>query len=91
MQLFQWIATNWQAVCGWVGGLYLIYHIGKLFIALVLAINSITDRAKAAEDTLSLLATNHFPHLQLAIERVNENLEGLRRDLAKILVIEEHE
>jgi hypothetical protein len=38
-----------------------------------------------------LLATNHFPHLQLAIERVNENLEGLRRDLAKILVIEEHE
>ena len=89
MQFFSWIADNWQAVCGWSGGLYLAYHIGRVFVAVVLAINSGVARIKQAEITLSTMSTNHLPHIQFELEKTNDVLADIRADLRKVLKIEE--
>ena len=91
MQFSQWIASNWQAICGWGGGLYLTYHFCRLLIAIVLAINAVVKRFTTAETTLSTVATNHLPHLQAEMEKVNVNLSGLRRDLSAILRLEKED
>lgn len=96
MQFFQWIATNWQAICAWAGGLYLAYHIGRLFASLVLVINALVKRFQMAEGTLVAMATNHLPHLQVELEKTNLSmlqsnalLLDIRKDLRAVLKIEE--
>jgi len=98
MQFFSWIADNWQAVCAWATGIYLVFHIGRFFTAVVLAINSTVRRVLEAESTLTSMATNHLPHIQLELERnnntlihTNKILEDMRDDLQKVLKIEENE
>lgn len=97
MQLFQWIATNWQAVCAWTGGLYLTYHIGRLFASMVLALNSWVKRFQQAETTLVTMSTNHLPHIQAELEKTslavlqsNALLLDIRKDLRAVLKIEEN-
>lgn len=85
MQFFQWIATNWEKVCGWAGGLYLTYHVCRLIVTLILAINSVILRFTQAEKTLTLVATNHLPHLQKEMEKTNVLLEGIRDELHLVL------
>lgn len=98
MQFFQWIASNWQALCGWIGGLYLTYHIGRLFASFVLAINSLVNRFQKAEGTLTAMSTNHLPHIQAELEKTslamlqsNALLLDIRKDLRAVLKIEENE
>ena len=98
MQFFSWIADNWQSVCAWAGGLYLVFHIGRFFTAVVLALNSTVKRVLTAESTLTAMATNHLPHIQLELERnnntlivTNKILEDMRGDLQKVLKLGEEE
>jgi hypothetical protein len=91
MQFFKWIADNWQAVCAWATGIYLVYHIGRLFVSLVLAINAVSSRFRAAETILSTMASNHLPHIQAEIKRGIGVLEDVREDFRKFLKIEDDE
>ena len=91
MQFFQWIASNWQAVCGWAGGLYLTYHFCRLLVALVLAINSVVKQFKSAYDTLIRLTENHLPHIQAELEKTNRLLADMCEDLKKVVKAEEYE
>ncbi len=84
MQFFQWIANNWQTVCAWIGGLYTLYKLGSVVTAVVGFFTSITSRVKEAESTLSLMATNHLPHLQAEMEKVNAKQERTNEILSEI-------
>lgn len=78
------MANNWQTVCAWIGGLYTLYKLGSVVTAVVGFFTSITGRFKAAESTLSLLATNHLPHLQAEMEKINDKQERTNELLSEI-------
>jgi hypothetical protein len=85
-------------VCGWSTGLYLVYHIGRFFTFVILKIQSVASRFMKAEETLTIMATNHLPHIQSELEKSNIRSEqnnqvliDIRGDLRKVLKIEEYE
>lgn len=84
MQFFQWMADNWTVVCAWIGGLYTLYKAGSIVTALIVFFTSLTSRFKNAENMLSLLSTNHLPHLQAELEKLNEGQEKANDTLASI-------
>lgn len=97
MQFFQWMATNWTAVCAWIGGLYSLYKLGSIVTAIIGLFTSISNRFKEAEDTLTRMATNHLPHIQAELEkfntqkeRTNEILAEVRDDLRLVLFERKH-
>lgn len=99
MEFFSWVAANWQALCKWAGGFYLVYQIGRVFTGAVTNTSKAVMRFEAAETTISrveeivtLLSTNHLPHIQAELEKTNEALEemgetlsGIREDLRLVL------
>jgi hypothetical protein len=86
MNFLVWISANWQDVCKWAAGLYALFQAGKFLTMVGLNIKGFFDKVGRAEVTLDLLATNHFPHLQAEVAKVNENLTGLRTDILQILL-----
>src|SRR5665213_2174201 len=93
MELSQWIASHWTAFAALVGGTYTLYKLGSVITAVVSLIVSVTGRLKTAEQTLSLLATNHLPHLQAEMEKINtkqdrtnEVLSEIHQDLLLVLM-----
>ena len=97
MQFFQWIASNWQTVCAWIGGLYTLYKLGSIITAVINFVATTSARFKNAEDTLLALATNHLPHIQgelqsvsLKQDKTNELLGEVRDDLRLILFERKH-
>lgn len=85
MQFFQWIANNWQTVCAWIGGLYTLYKLGSIVTAVIGFITTFTTRVKDAEKTLTLMATNHLPHLQVEMEKLNSKQDQTNELLGEIL------
>ena len=84
MQFFQWMATNWTAVAAWIGGLYTLYKLGSIVTAVIGLFTSISNRFKDAETTLTLLATNHLPHLQAELQNLNVKQENTHNVLEEI-------
>ena len=102
MQILQWIATNWQDLCKWAGGFYILYQIGRMFVGAVSSSNRIVSRFEKVEVSLgtvetlvTALSTNHLPHMQQALEEnnallkeTNTTLSGMREDLRIVLLKE---
>ena len=89
---FQWMSINWTTICAWGAGFYAMYKIGSVITAVASFVVTVTSRFKNAESTLSLLASNHLPHLQAELEkfnskqdRTNEVLSEIREDLRLVL------
>ena len=78
MHVWNWIDLHWQAILGWVTGLITLYRVGRWFANLAISINSVFTRFELAEATLEKLATNHLPHLQVEMEKMNEGLADLQ-------------
>ena len=78
MKFLSWIATNWQAVLGWTTGFTLLYKGGKIFANLAVSFNDVRERFSKAEATLQIVATNHLPHLQVEMEKMNKGIAGLQ-------------
>lgn len=76
MEFFQWVAANWQAVCGWITGLFVLGKLLRGFTSLISSAISVVNRFESAEGTLTSLAINHIPHLQMELERTNKTLES---------------
>jgi hypothetical protein len=96
-QFFLWIGDNWKFLSGFTCVVYFIYHVGRFFTYLVLKVNSVIDRFVGAEQTLTLMATNHLPHIQAELKETNqaahksiEVLGDIRKDLRAVLKIEEN-
>ena len=87
MQLFSWIALNWQTVCSWSAGLFILYR-------LVLVLNCFTsaatrfknseDAIQRVETTLQLVANNHLTHIQSEIEQTNGKLDHTNQLLSDL-------
>jgi len=73
-----WIGVHWQALLAWLTGIITLSKVGKFFARGAIGIGKVFDRFEAAEQTLTLLATNHLPHLQVEMERLNEGVADLQ-------------
>jgi len=76
MQFFQWIVSNWQLVCGWGTGIFVLSKLLRGFTRLISSAIAVVTRFEKAEGTLASLAINHIPHLQMELERVNKALDS---------------
>lgn len=83
------------SVFGWPAVLYAAYRIIVACIKIGRAATLVEQRVLEGEKTLYLLATNHLPHIQVAIEESNKKIEegnktlqGIREDL-KILMVKD--
>lgn len=73
-----WLDAHWQALLGWLTGLITLAKVGKYFTKMAISVNRVFERFEEAEQTLHLLATNHLPHLQTEMERMNEGIADLQ-------------
>lgn len=72
-----WIAANWTHIVGWGGVLLFLYRGYKV----LRNFEGYGNDLQTVRQDLSLVMTNHLPHLQKELEHTNENLEGLRTDV----------
>jgi hypothetical protein len=77
-----WIDAHWQALLAWVTGIFTLSKVGKFFARFAIAINNIFERFEKAEETLTLVATNHLPHMQSEMERMNDGIADLQSKTA---------
>ncbi len=84
MKFIQWLVQNWQAVCGWITGLFVLGKLLRGFTSVVLSVSSAVKRFEQAENTLSLVATNHLPHMQWELEKTNATMTSMDQTLKKM-------
>jgi hypothetical protein len=84
MQFFSWIAANWQTLCGWSMGFYVVYLFGRSVASWVLIIRDVAQRWTNAERVLGrvenlvgVMGDNHLPHLQAELEKSNATLSEI--------------
>ena len=85
MQFFSWVAQNWQPICSWVAGLYLLYRVGLVLASVVSFFHDASARVQTAESLLLNLSSNHLTHIQSGIEDIGKTLAELREDLRMML------
>ena len=99
MDFLQWIDINWEHICGWTAGLYLLYRLSLVLTGFVAFLLSSSNRIKNSEatleqvsSTLSVVMTNHLPHMQaelerqtLVMEKQTKVLEELHQDFRYVL------
>ena len=74
---FDWASEHWGQMLGVAAVSTFLY---RLYIG-VRKIVGLGEAILSARSDLELLKTNHIPHLQVEVEKVNENLVGLREDI----------
>jgi len=73
-----WIGSHWQALLAWLTGIITLSKAGRFFARGAISIGKVFDRFETAEQTLVLLATNHLPHLQVEMEKLNTGVADLQ-------------
>lgn len=73
----EWLSNHWTSLIGWSSLILFLYRIHIGFQKLEAWGKSIVS----AKSDLELIKTNHLPHLQVEVEKVNDNLSGLREDI----------
>lgn len=78
-----WASDNWPQLVGWTALVTFLSYIYRW----VKNIGGYANTLSETREDLSLIKTNHIPHLQTELEminqrleKVNTNLEGLRED-----------
>jgi hypothetical protein len=89
---FDWLSNHLHLI-GWPTLIYACYRIIKVTFRFGRAATLVEQRVLDGEATLHLVATNHLPHLELAMQDTNksvqnmhETLRGLRDDLRMLMV-----
>jgi hypothetical protein len=70
MKFFAWLSDHF-ALIAWPTVCVFIWKLRGVLI-------DYRDRFKKAEETVELLATNHLPHLQVELEKINEGVRDLK-------------
>ena len=78
MQFLGWIIVHWQAVLGWITGLTILWRTGRMIARFIMSVTDVFARFAKAEGTLDLLATNHLPHMQAEMVKLNEGIADLQ-------------
>lgn len=74
---FGWFSDHWAQMLGWSALLTFLY---RAYIGLRKLLG-FGDSIEATRTDMTTLMTNHLPHFQMELEKINENLIGLRGDL----------
>jgi len=72
-----WMAAHWAQLIGWSAVATFMYRFYTWLRKLV----SFGEGIESTRDDTRLIMTNHLPHIQAELEKVNENISGLREDL----------
>ena len=72
-----WLATNWMYIVGWAALLTFAYK-GYRIINNVLSYGMAITELRSDMDVIK---NNHLPHVQEELQKMNENITGLREDL----------
>jgi len=89
---FTWAVIHFSYI-GWPALIYTCYRVIVLGFKFARTATLVEQRVLKGEETLYLLATNHLPHIQVAIENsdktaqeTNKVLQGIREDLRLLMV-----
>ena len=72
-----WFSAHWAQLLGWSAlttFLFRLYVVARRFV-------DSWEGIKDARKDLSIIKDNHMVHLQASIDKLDENLTGLREDL----------
>lgn len=81
-----WFSLHWQVICGWGTALIVLYKFFRWIGKATSSAHKVVVRATDAEETIKLIATNHLPHIQIELEKLNETMTGIREDFVKVLL-----
>lgn len=81
--LYVWLDAHWEHLLAWITGILTLSKILKIFAKVTISINGVFERFLAAEKILTLVATNHLPHLQVEMERLNDGIADLQNKSSK--------
>lgn len=81
---FPWVVSHLNFI-GWPVVLAAMYKLLRFLFKAGRAMTIFQQRVLNAEDTLRLLATNHIPHVQMAIEDSNKHLAEISTTLKLVL------
>ena len=74
---FSFLSANFHIV-GWTG---LLVIVGRVAWKISPLYSEFVDNARESRETIHLLATNHFPHLQAALDKLADTAEGMREEM----------
>jgi hypothetical protein len=75
--LMEWLSEHWAQMLGWSALTTFLY---RLYIVASRFVDS-WEGIKEARKDLSLIKDNHLTHLQLSMDKLDDNITGLREDL----------
>lgn len=84
---FPWVVSHLNLI-GWPVAIGFTYKLLRFVFKAGQTVSVVCQRILDGEDTLHKVATNHLPHLQLAMEDTNETLKAIREDLRLLMVKE---
>lgn len=81
---YVWIVSH-LAIIGWPAVFFAIYKLLQFLFKAGRIGTIVEQRVLKAEDTIHLMATNHLPHIQMAIEESNKHLADISTHLKLVL------
>lgn len=89
---FVWAVSHFSYI-GWPTFIFACYRVFRFFYKLGCSVTLLIQRVLKGEETIQLMAVNHLPHIQAALEDINakteqtnEILRALRDDLQDVRV-----
>ena len=71
-----WLSQNWQTMISVVGFLFFLWRVHVVFSNF----EGWGADLQTVRRDMTTVMTNHIPHLQAEVEKVNDNITGLRGD-----------
>lgn len=92
--ILSWVISHLYAI-GWPAVLYGVYRVIRFCIVVARTLTIVEQRVLKGEETIYLMASNHLPHLEMAIQDTNkilgtmhDTMRGTRDDLRVLMVKE---
>lgn len=79
-------AVNHLHYIGWPAVIYGVYRVLRFCFLAARILSVVEQRVLKAEDTIYLMANNHLAHIQEAVEKTNEHLAEMNKNIALALV-----
>ena len=71
-----WLSNHWAQLAGWS---VLATILGRIYLWITKLIGY-GDAIASVQSDVSTIMTNHLPHLNVEVVKINDNLLGLRSD-----------
>lgn len=77
MNPFEWLSQHWLAFTGWTGLAVFLWRVHKT----ASKIEKYGEHLTTVREDLTVVMSNHLPHVQAELESINQNVGGLRDDV----------